>query len=420
MLAAVGFFAKRVKGFDHYRRAMLAVLPLALFVLLYLVLNGLLFHATDFLLPEWFLNFFVIPAFVGNILSGSTYIARTIDINRTTLKSSQGVGYERILTTIGLGLGITASIVLLALHITIPCAASLNFIADGCFLLNAVSVFSGLGNRLGNCIDTNSKPKNEKYTIGIASLCGFAIALALVLTSTAALVSIAGVTTFLTGGAALPFWIGSGIFIISFTSSFASAADYSTKAANFIKSQSTNDASIKQTVGEKFHEYRGSCIGVGVGLVLGVAITVALFITMPYVFVGIAGIVAATMIVMTSVSVLGGLFSRTGKLFDGFKNKKTNLDDKPKDEPPEQLPSSPAGKNELATSARVMNTLQYQPRKLTRAESYPNLITLKNSASKANDSYHGAEHILLKTPARNLRRTQSLNDLEQCKAYKMC
>jgi hypothetical protein len=317
---------KKLKTFDHYRRAAFSMLPISFALIFYLMLV----QGDGFLLPEWFLDLIIVPAFAGNLLSGSTYIGRSIDLVPQVL----GIK-EKIATWIGIGVGIAVGVAATILHESIPLVSSLSGVANVVFTLSQISVFAGFGNRIGSSLDKSRLP-NEQKAIGAASLIGIATGLALFLTSSVALVSVVGITSFVTMGAAIPFWLGGVLFVTTFSSSLASFADYSAKAFNFVKSKSMQDEKTKQRVKERFHEYRGSFCGVSAGFIVGSLIVGALLVTQPHIFVGVLGVIAATLVITTSMSVLGGLCSRVGRLMDGFKQKKGM------EAPNEKLISSPA------------------------------------------------------------------------------
>lgn len=331
----------RLKAFDHYRRAALSSLPIVLALLMYLIMGE------DFLLSEWFLDLIFIPAFAGNLLSGSTYIARAID-----LAPQRGGLKEKIGTWLGIFIGIAIGITLTLLHDSIPFFSSLSGIANVVLTLGQISVFAGFGNRIGSTLDKSRLP-NEQKAIGAASVIGIVLGLALFLTSSVGLVSIMGITSFATMGAAVPFWLSGILFVSTFSSSLASFADYSAKAVNFIKSKISQDETTNRRVNERFHEYRGSFSGVSAGLIIGSLIVVGLLVTQPQVFIGAFGLIAAALIITTSMSVLGGLCSRVGRLIDGFKHKNERHEENVERPYPKPTPgSSPARMRKMLADNR--------------------------------------------------------------------
>ncbi len=329
---------RKLKAFDHYRRAALSMLPISITLLLYLIFT----YGDNFLLAEWFLDLIFVPAFIGSLLSGSTYIARALDLVTQSKPSNPSVK-EKIGTWLGIGFGIAMGIAATVLHDTIPLVSSLSGLANVIFTLGQIGSFAGLGNRIGSSLDRNRLP-NEQKAIGAATFLGITLGMTLLFTSSVALISVAGITSFASCGAAIPFWLGGIIFVTTFSSSLTSFADYSTKAFNFIKTKTTLSAAepVKQRVKERFHEYRGSLVGVSTGFIVGGIIVGALAVTQP-IFMGVLGVIAATLVITTSVNVLGGLCSRIGRLLDGFTAKKVE-------------PRTPEPRR-VSTSAHLVKTL---------------------------------------------------------------
>jgi hypothetical protein len=295
------------------------ILPVSLACLLYLLCTQ---HIGDlFFSSEWFIDLMVLPNFFGAQMSGISYIGRTMDHAGTSGTN----WWERVGTRVGLGLGLAIGIALAVLKTVTPFVHPLGVVGDILFTLGTVGAFSGLGNRLGQFIDKGGRPASEKKAMGYAGLFGLAVGIALVAAKVALAVSVMGVTTLVTGGAALPLWIAGAAFVCTFSSTCASAADYVSKGATFIKSRSLNrvesnseDELVKTTVAGKFHEYRGALAGVSTGLIVGIVIVAAIAIAQPHILAGIVGLVAAAMIITSCVSVLGGLFSRVGRMIDAY------------------------------------------------------------------------------------------------------
>ena len=320
----------KIKKLDNYRLALLFVLPISIALLIYL------FCVHGILLPEWFLDLLQIPAVLGALFSGSTYIARILDALSTRKSSDRSsrklatifnfqvpaqreisLG-EKIGTIIGLLAGVATSIALICLGEIIPLAKPLHALGDILFTLGSISAFAGLGNRLGSCIGTD-RPKNEKIALSIATIIGIALGIALFATGAAALVSVMGVTSFFSGGLAIPVWIAGIIFVASFTSSIVSCTDYTAKAYNYLRFASNNaEKPLADNLRTKRHEYRGAMVGVGIGLTIGLIILTALLITQPHIFIGLAGIVVAAVIITSSMGLMGGISSRIGRFIDGF------------------------------------------------------------------------------------------------------
>lgn len=292
---------------DHYRRAALLSFPCTLLLLLFLLLMGV-----DLFFSEWYLDLIPLPAFIGSYLSAATYFGKQTDLFAAENKKLK---YEKWFTLTGILLGFSIGI---TLSVFSPFSTCLNIVQAGLLTVNCINQFGSLGNRLGSTLDQNHRLPLEKKTLSIAMLVGVTLSIILLATASCAMVSVVGVTSFITGGAALPFWINGIIFVGSFSSGFASAGDYIAKAFIFIKSQVTEDAEVKKAVAGRPHEYRGSFLGINAGLIIGAVIITALSLAMPQVLAGLAGVVIAIVILTTCMSVIGGLCSRIGRLLDGL------------------------------------------------------------------------------------------------------
>lgn len=329
MLTRISFGNKQ----DFYRNnLMFWILPISLISLFYLL--GAHFSSL-FFSSDWFINLMVLPGFFGAQLSGVSYLGRTLD---HAGKSSAGLG-ERIGTWVGVALGLAFGIGLSILKAVSPFAQALSVVGNFLFTLGVVGAFSGLGNRFGQFADKeNNRPVNEKRAIGIAGIVGLVIGVALVATKCALAVSVVGVTTVMTGGGALPLWIAGFAFVGTFASTCASAADYVSKTISFMQfKRSTTDAIVNKTVKKRFHEYRGSLVGISTGVIMAGIIIGAIAVTQPHILAGFVGLIAATVIVMSCVSVIGGLFSRVGRMVDVYQYK-----GKKRREPASDTPSSSA------------------------------------------------------------------------------
>lgn len=329
---------------DWYRRLMILMIPISLV----LFICVLALHPGDVIYPDWFIDLISIPVFFGNQLSGSGYLGRSID---AALPKPIAGPAERTGTWIGCILGLAAGIGFAIIREAVPYAKSLSVVADILFTLGTVAAFAGLGNRVGQCIDKKSRPASERKIVGVAGLIGLVASIVIAATMAASLVSIVGVTSFLTAGAAVPLWVCGIAFVCSFTSAFASSADYVAKTTSYFRSSSTTDEKIKDRVQDRFHEYRGAAVGISTGLIVSGIILGALLISQPYLLAGAAGVIAGIMVVMTCVSVLGGLFSRIGRLIDSYK-KKTK---------PAPIEEKQALLEENAQQQELMQTIEPEP-----------------------------------------------------------
>lgn len=302
---------EKLKNLDHYRRSVLAMLPIAAALLLFLLLA----HSSSLFLDSWFLDLITIPMFLSNMVSGSTYIGRLFDFVKDDFPANRTK--ERALTVVGVICGLAMGILLSLAHAPVPFAPVLCGFANVLFTFNRISVFAGLGARVGSVVDS-ARPTNERYSLAAATIAGISVGIALFLTSSAALASIAGVTTILTGGAALPLWVGGFIFISTFSSGMGALADYASKAFNFAFERDKQTPAGEWIRGGRFHEYRGSFVGASTGLVVATVVLAVFMVTQPYLLAGAAGFAAAVFLVATCVGLFGGVCSRVGRLWDGL------------------------------------------------------------------------------------------------------
>lgn len=333
---------------NFYARAVVGVVPISLILLAYL----LGFHFSELFVSEWFFDLLPPFAFVGSLLSGSTYFARALEIDQAfEKKKTRAINREYAGTAAGVVIGLAVGVALL-LKLSVPFASSLCGLANAVFLVNQIGMFGGVGSRLGSCANHKSpRPVSERYAIGMTALISVAVAAVIFAFSAAALVSVVGVTTFFTSGAALPLWIVGALFVTSFASTMISAVDYTSKAVNHLRSKNTS---------EKKHEYQGSFFGVSAGVCLGVAVIVGLAIAQPHIFLGVLGVAAAVAIIATSVSIIGGLCSRIGRFLDVVKYSKKPIENHPEETPKKNQIKKPS--IELTSSfIRKRLNLENQP-----------------------------------------------------------
>lgn len=267
-----------------------------LLLALYLALGHSPFISEDFIASEWFLDLLPMPLFVSSMISGTTYIGKVCDLLKESSKESK---YEKILTPIFLLLGITIGVVL---SILLSLAKSIIAFFDSIvFILNCLSIATGFGNRLGLISDTNKRPMVEKGIIaGVISVAVIGVCL-----------TFAGVTSFFSGGALVPVWLAAFMYV----SNTASTADYSAKTLTACTPHFWRSENQKKAVKEKPYEYKGSQLGVLLGITIAVIVIVATH--------GI-GLIPILAILNMSIGGLGGLFSRLGRLID-MKHKKTDI-----------------------------------------------------------------------------------------------
>ena len=121
-----------------------------------------------------------------------------------------------------------------------------------------------------------------------------------------------GVTTFFTGGALIPLWLTGTLFCLGYIGTNASSFDYISKMACFYRAIFLNDKEAEKDIGERFHEFRGTAIGVTLGLIVTGMVGITLLVTQPY-LVAFVGFLA---VFLVCTSTFGSLFSHMGTLGD--------------------------------------------------------------------------------------------------------
>lgn len=424
---------------DYYRKAALISLPISLIFLLIFILMG---HAGFLFFSAWFLNLIPIPAFIGTQLSGWTYLGRQMDLIK---ENSDEAKREKWGTLIGITLGLILGV---AVSILSPIGKScFDVIQAGMFTINCVSSLGGIANRLSSSSE-NRRPLFERRAISLTALIGLGISIALFATASAAMVSVVGVTSFITGGAALPLWVSGFIFVTSVTSSLASTADYSAKAITFVRSKFSSDKEPQETVSKKLHEYRGSLVGITNGLIIGTIIVVAIAITQPHLFAGLLGVVAATFVITTCISIIGGLCSRIGRILDRLCQ--INLNDpktktaadlaKPhvvkeiKSTPLQRSTSCPnlfsaerqfkAGlhnnmdKKSLKSTSHVVKQLKSNPPSFRRSSSCPDFIKIDDNLNNQRDRHSSKALVKSETKRIHTPRRPSPEEIKECLDFK--
>ncbi|HYF97963.1 MAG TPA: hypothetical protein VD770_03175 [Coxiellaceae bacterium] len=335
----------RIKNnFDNYRLSVLA----SLIVATGLLVISLSVSAGDLIKTAgWVVDLIVIPAFIGRLVSASSYLARLKDawsLRKVTETKEKGyvpvetvetplskkvnadrhIGrWERWGTFLGVMLGIAVGISALMLHASMPLFASLHVVAYPLYVGGFIGIFAGLFNRLGIGIDAaraqvgQALPRNKvEISLMIAGAAlGFTLGAALLATSSTSLAVVAGVTPFI-AGAAFPPVIAALIFVLIAASVYASAADYLGKTVSYARAFFDKD--FNHNLKSRIHEHRGSVVGV----VLGLGVGVALVLTLPFTGGGLAGVAVGSLIVLTAVGVIGGLVARIARLFDKLGNEK--------------------------------------------------------------------------------------------------
>ncbi|OGT58784.1 MAG: hypothetical protein A3F43_02995 [Gammaproteobacteria bacterium RIFCSPHIGHO2_12_FULL_42_10] len=310
---------------QFYTKSLLIAAPLAIALLIYLLSIG----AADLVFSDWFLMLASVPGFLAYQLSAAANFGRLVDLFKAFKKTLRENRHELIGTAIGVALGIAIGIGLAVMRIPVPLASSLYAFAGVLFTLRQISVFGGLGNRIGKCTDKNSRPLSEKVLVVSSTLMGLALGIALFSTFTASMVSVVGVTVFFSGGAAIPLWIAGAIFVLSVSSGCASSADYIAKSISFIRAQfiksSNKESMIKKTVELKPFEYGGALVGVSTGAIIGIIILGAIAVTNPVILGGLVGAVTAFLVLITCMSIVGSISSRTGRSVDEWRTARKNI-----------------------------------------------------------------------------------------------
>lgn len=313
------YFWERLKKLDGYRIAVLCMLPIALALLLFMLIA----NPGNVLVAEWYLDLLIVIAFVSTQVAAASYIGRFVDfcaafINRAKIDDSPVGIWERIGTILGALIGLSIGITLAVLSTVVPFGGTLFLVAKIIFSLTHMARFAGLFNRVFSCFDDNPRLKSEKIIMGAAAVIGLIVAGFLLASATASLVGVISTTAIATGGIALPLWLAVFIFTCSFVSTVTSFGDYSSRAITYIRSFFETDRTLLSAVKTSLHQYRGAFIGVATGFTIGGIIVTALALTQPHLFVGLVGAIAAALIIITAVAIVGSLFSRAGDLVGRF------------------------------------------------------------------------------------------------------
>jgi hypothetical protein len=250
-----------------------------------------------------------------------------------------------------------------------------------------------LGNRIGQCTDKSQRPSNEKKAIGVAAVLGVIASIVLFATMASTVVAVVGVTSFFSGGAALPLWLCGAAFICSFSSMSASCGDYASKGFNFLK---PGNEVTKKVVREKPHEYRGA----GVGLIAGLIVAGIILAAQPQILVGVVGVIAAVMVVVACVSIIGGLCSRVGRLIDTYqKSKKAQQELQRQLSNNQSVPQSEPALEKKAPASSLEKKLAPLPSLTKTGTSSPSRT---QNATVNSDRDKVSTQALLKTPALSL------------------
>jgi hypothetical protein len=298
----------RPKKLDYYTKAKLGILPISFSLFLYLMITD----PEEVLFSDWFIDIVIVPNFFGSQMSGASYGGRAVDAVESRDKAKLG---ERIGTLVGVGCGLIIAALVWALKVAVPYTKILD---AGAYILRGlgfVGAFGGLGNRLGQNFDEGGRPLREKRAMGLTAILGWALGATLFAVGAAGAVTLLGVSTFLTGGLTIPILAGI-VFATTFSNTCASCVDYASKAYTYVDAERTTDPVIKNTVKTRVNEYRMAFAGVGAGVLIGAFVIGAVMIAQPYLLVGAVGLLAAAMIMVSCVAVMGAIFSRFGRIKD--------------------------------------------------------------------------------------------------------
>lgn len=285
----------------------------------------------SFIFSQWYQFFIPIPAFFGGQVSGWTTVGREVDMIRD---DEQKWTPQQWMTLAGITIGLVAgiSIAITRFSLNVMTAGVSEVVVEvlnaAASILGSVGSFAGIASRLESCI---VKPKqyliggirgilasiasafNEKRKSVIAGLLvGLGTSITLWFTGNAALTIVVGVTSFFTGGAAIPLWVAGGLFCLGYIGTNASSFDYLSKMACYYRVLLFNDKQAEADIGEKFHEYQATAIGVTIGLAVATALVIMLLVTQPY----LTALIGAMAVTLVCTTTFGSFFSHIGTLVD--------------------------------------------------------------------------------------------------------
>ena len=326
---------KKVINLDNERLgiALISIVGLGLLFPLVVIAPGLYES-------EWFLNLLTVPAEYGSFIADGAYLGRLWNLltsrscangKKTKIKNflnqeitiDRQVGNaEKLFTPIGMLLGISLGIFCIALHAVIPFWEALSYFAYILFILGYACALGGLFNRLASSID-GVRLQQEKIAIFVGLVLGLLISLSLfsilVLTGTMPFVVVIGISKSFTDLLLLHKFLFAFPFVLSLTSLITSCFDYVAKAYCFFKYLcGTDDAPINERVKSRYYEYQTAFLGISFGCLLALGISLGLFFSGCLVASPVA--IAATIfaVIVMCNNVLAALFSRLGRLIDGF------------------------------------------------------------------------------------------------------
>ena len=148
---------EKLRGLNFYVKSLLVIAPFSIALLIYLLSIG----APDLVFSDWFMMLASIPGFLAYQWSAAAYFGRLADLfksfKRSFKKTFTKNKLEWLGTTLGVLLGIAVGAGLLIMNVPVPLESSLCAFAGVLFTLRQISVFGGLGNRVGRCADKDRK-----------------------------------------------------------------------------------------------------------------------------------------------------------------------------------------------------------------------------------------------------------------------
>jgi hypothetical protein len=331
---------KKIIKLDNERLAigLISILGLGLLFPLLIIAPGL-FES------EWFLNLLIVPAEYGSFIADGAYLGRLWNLftarpyangQQTKIRNflsqeviiNRQIGYaEKLLTPIGMLLGVSLGIFCLSLHAIIPFLETFSYFAYILFILGYACALGGLFNRLASSFD-GTRLKQEKLAITIGVVLGLLVALSLftvlMLTGTMPFVVVIGISKPFIDLLILHKFLFALPFVLSLTSITTSCFDYFAKAyCFFIYIWGTEDEFVNERIESRYYEYKSAFFGISFGCLLALGITLGLCLSGSLVATPIA--IAATIfaIIIICNNVLAALFSRLGRFIDGIKRVST-------------------------------------------------------------------------------------------------
>jgi hypothetical protein len=326
---------KKIIKLDNERLAigLISILGLGLLLPLLIIAPGL-FES------EWFLNLLAVPAEYGSFVADGAYLGRLWNLftarsyangKRTKIRNffsqeviiNRQVGYaEKLFTPIGMLLGVSLGIFCLSLHAVIPFLHVFSYFAYILFILGYACALGGLFNRLASSFD-GTRLKQEKVAIFVGVVLGLLIALSLftvlILTGTMPFVAVIGISKPFIDLLLLHKFLFALPFVLSFTSITTSCFDYFAKAYCFLKYiGGAQDEFFNERIESRYYEYEAAFLGISLGCLLALTITIGLCLIGSLVATPIAIVATIFTTITICNNVLAALFSRLGRFIDGM------------------------------------------------------------------------------------------------------